>query len=136
MLLSPCGPQEGSLASTGRGGLRVPAEPLNSLKYNQPLSLSSQLLGGGVKSYPAPPNLGTEPGPRRESTAIGVPASCWERTPGCGRRGRPREGPHAQLQQRRPGQPEPKERRRPSLQGGKPGLQGTGMPKARATWAG
>lgn len=31
--------------STGREGHRVPAEPLNSLKYNQPLSLLGQLPG-------------------------------------------------------------------------------------------
>lgn len=36
--------------STGREGHRVPAEPLNSLKYNQPLSLLGQLRGG-LKPY-------------------------------------------------------------------------------------
>lgn len=52
-LRDPCGLQEGCTASTGRGGLRVPAEPLNNLKYNQPLSRPASCRGG-LKSYPLP----------------------------------------------------------------------------------
>jgi hypothetical protein len=52
--LSPCGPREGGTASTGRGGLRVPAEPLNSLKYNQPLSPLASCWGR-TEILPPPP---------------------------------------------------------------------------------
>lgn len=40
--------------STGREGHGVPAEPLNSLKYNQPLSLLGQ-LPGRAETLPSPP---------------------------------------------------------------------------------
>lgn len=51
---SPCESQEGGTMSTGREGHGVPAEPLNSLKYNQPLSLLGQ-LPGRAETLPSPP---------------------------------------------------------------------------------
>lgn len=60
--------QEGSTVPPGRGGLRVPAEPLNSLKYNQPLSLLASCWGR-AEILPLSPNLGTRPGSQGESGA-------------------------------------------------------------------
>lgn len=67
----PCGPQEGSTVPPGRPGLRVPAEPLNSLKYNQPLSLPA-ICWGRAEILPSP-QLGTAPGPGRRGQPIGGP---------------------------------------------------------------
>ena len=89
-LRDPCGLQDGCTASIGRAGLRVPAEPLNSLKYNQPLS-RPPAAGGGLKSYPLP-QLGTRPGPRRRQWAVGALTGCWEGKRGGGR-GRQGQGP-------------------------------------------
>lgn len=53
-LRDPCGLQDGCTASTGRAGLRVPAELLNSLKYNQPLSRPASCWGR-AEILPSPP---------------------------------------------------------------------------------
>lgn len=63
--------QEGSTAPPERPGLRVPAEPLNSLKYNQPLSLPA-ICWGRAEILPSP-QLGTAPGPGRRGQPIGGP---------------------------------------------------------------
>ena len=141
-LQSSCGPQEGCTTSTGRAGLRVPAEPLNSLKYNQPLSLPASCWGR-AETLPSPPNLGTRPGPRRRVWAVGAPTGCWERKLGS-ERGRLGQGPPSQqppLQllpppppPTHPGQPEAaEEQRRPHR--GKPGPWGsTQGPGATGEW--
>lgn len=54
---------EGSTRPTGRGGLQVPAEPLNSLKYKQPLCLAASCRGR-AEILPLSPSLGTRPGSR------------------------------------------------------------------------
>lgn len=46
---------------TGREGHGVPAEPLNSLKYNQPLSLLGQ-LPGRAETLASPPDGALQPG--------------------------------------------------------------------------
>lgn len=65
-LRDPCGLQEGCTASTGRGGLRVPAEPLNSLKYNQPLSRPASCWGR-AEILPSPPSRAPDQDPGGDS---------------------------------------------------------------------
>lgn len=142
-LHSPCGPQEGSTAPPGRPGLRVPAEPLNSLKYNQPLSLPA-ICWGRAEILPSL-QLGTAPWPGRSGQPIGGPnwlpgevagqqeeaarrratlpaaaALCLALHPG---QGRGAAEPHK-------GKPGP----RGTTQG--PGPPGWGLPRLRATAAG
>lgn len=78
--------REGSTAPPGRGGLRVPAEPLNSLKYNQPLSLLASCWGR-AEILLSPPTWAPDQGPRENR---GPPTGCRERKLGGGRGGRER----------------------------------------------
>lgn len=128
--------QEGSTRPTGRGGLQVPAEPLNSLKYKQPLSLPASCWGR-AEILPLSPSLGTRPGSgesRGPRLAAGEEAGWQEGWPGEGHTPSGRAGVGPKLEDR---SPHP-HRGKPGPQGSTlgPSPLGWGLPQLRAAAAG